>query len=65
VKLFFMVVPFFGFGDPIPFGTDRNRHLHFKEFNSLWDISSAIGAEDRIFLRIFFAFCEGPQAASA
>jgi hypothetical protein len=39
VKLFFMAVPFFGFGDPIPFGTDRNRHLHFKEFNSLWDIS--------------------------
>src|SRR6266542_5086189 len=25
-----MAVPFFGFGDPIPFGTERNRHFHFK-----------------------------------
>jgi hypothetical protein len=26
-----MAAPFFGFGDPIPFGTERNRHFHFTD----------------------------------
>jgi hypothetical protein len=25
-----MAVPFFGFGDPIPFGTERNRHFQLR-----------------------------------
>lgn len=30
VKLFPTAVPFFGFGDPIPFGTERNRDFHLR-----------------------------------
>jgi hypothetical protein len=35
-----MAVPFFGFGDPIPFGTERNRHFHLR-------VSTAPGTSPR------------------